>query len=173
MSKVLMIISQENFRDEELFIPREMLQTAGHEVKVASLTRAKAKGMLGAQVAPDMAVHEANPDFFDAVIVVGGSGSLKLADSPDVQKLLFSAFRKGKILGAICLGPVALAKSGVLSGKRATVFRSDKSLRSLKDNGAEIAMEDVVRDGNIVTACGPEAANEFGKALAGMLEEKH
>jgi len=173
MAKVLMVVAQKNFRDEELFIPKEMLQTEGHDVKIASLARAKATGMLGASVMPDMAVHEANPDFFDAIIIVGGSGSPALAESEDVLGLVQKANARNKIVAAICLGPMALAKAGVLAGKKATIFKTEESLKVLRQGGAKYTGEDVTVDGRLVTACGPHAANDFGRKLIEMLKEQH
>jgi len=170
MAKVLMVVAQKNFRDEELLIPQEMLKTEGHDVKVASLARAKAFGMLGASVMPDMAVHEANPDFFDAIIIVGGSGSPALAESEDVLGLIQNANARNKIISAICLGPMALARAGVLAGKKATIFKTEDSLKVLKQGGAKYSGEDVTVDGRVVTACGPEAANEFARALIEKLK---
>jgi len=171
MANVLMIIAQHGFRDEEFLIPKEILVNEGHGVKVASVARAAATGMLGAKVMPDFAAHEANVDFFDAIIVVGGAGSPALAKNQDVINLVQKANAKGKILGAICLGPMTLAKAGLLSGKKATVFKSRDGLDSLRDGKAIYVPEDVVQDGRLVTACGPEAANDFGRKLVEMLKE--
>ena len=126
--------------------------------------------MLGAKVTPDMAVHEASPDYFDAVIIVGGSGSPVLAQNADVLKLVQMAESKGKVVGAICLGPMTLAKAGVLSGKKATVFKTPDSVQALKDGGASYTGEDVTVDGKLVTASGPHAANEFAKRLIALLK---
>ena len=171
MSKILMIVAHKNFRDEELFIPKEMLETAGHEVVITSLSRMEATGMLGAKVMPTMAVHEANISFFDAIVVVGGSGSPTLAKSEDVLKLLQSAQKQGKIISAICLGPIALARAGILTGRKATIFKTDDSFKALKEGGATYTGEDVTVDGKLVTACGPQAANEFAAALIKLLKE--
>jgi len=171
MAKILFVVAQKNFRDEELLIPREMLQTAGHEVKVASLSRARASGMLGASVMPEMAVHEANPGFFDAIVIVGGSGSTVLAENEDVLGLVQKAYERNKIVAAICLGPMALARAGVLAGKKATIFKTEESLKALRQGGCSYIAEDVVQDGRIVTACGPHAANDFGRRLIEMLKE--
>jgi protease I len=171
MAKVLMIVAQKNFRDEELLIPKEMLETEGHEVVITSLSRYEATGMLGAKVTPKMAVHEANPSFFDAIVVVGGSGSPALAQSEDVLKLLQNAEKQGKIISAICLGPMALAKAGVLAGRKATIFKTEDSLQALKDGGASYTGEDVTVEGKLVTASGPQAANEFARALIDLLKE--
>jgi len=171
MAKVLMVVAQQGFRDEELLVTKEVLKAERHDIKIASLTRGKAKGMLGAEVVPDLAAHEANPDFFDAVVIVGGQGAVKLAESPDVIRLVQGAFAKGKVLAAICIGPVTLARAGVLSGKRATVFKSADCVRALKEGGALYTGEDVAVDEKLVTACGPHVAGEFGRKLCEMLKE--
>lgn len=171
MAKILFVVAQKNFRDEELLIPKEMLENAGHEAKIASLARGKATGMLGAIVNPDMAVHEASADYFDAIVVVGGSGSVALAESEDVLGLVQKAHERGKVVSAICLGPMALARAGVLSGKKATVFRTEDSLRALKQGGASYTGEDVTVDGKLVTASGPHTANDFAQALLKLLKE--
>ncbi|MEW6035274.1 MAG: DJ-1/PfpI family protein [Candidatus Micrarchaeota archaeon] len=172
MAKVLMIIAQSGFRDEELLVPKEVLERAGHQVKVASLTRQKASGSKGAIVQPDLAVYEANPDFFDCVVVVGGPGSPALAESDEVRELLLGASAKGKVLGAICLGPMALARAGVLAGKSATIYPDRKAIAVLKESAAQYRAEAVVTDGKVVTADGPSSATAFGNKLAEILRVK-
>ncbi len=171
MSKVLMIVAQKGFRDEELLVPKEVLERAGHSVKVASLTRAKATGSLGAAVTPDMAVFEANPDFFDCIVVVGGPGSPVLADTPEVTELLIAASAKGKLIGGICLGPMALAKAGVLNGRGATIWPDRSAIALLRETGAQYRAEPVVADGRVVTADGPQSAAKFGAELAARLKK--
>jgi len=162
----LFIIAQNDFRDEELLEPKELLESEGHRVTVASITTDPAHGMLGAVVNPDIAVKDAHVDDYDAIVVIGGSGSPELAEHEEVLKLLQDAQYKGKLIGAICLGPTVLAKAGVLNGKKATVFETPDSVAVLESNGASFVKEDVVVDGNVVTASGPHAALKFGKTLA-------
>lgn len=169
MAKVLMVVAQQGFRDEELLIPKEILETHGHQVKLASLIRGKASGSMGAVVTVEMSVHEANPEFFDAIVIVGGPGSPVLANNQDVMALVQRAAKLNKVVAAICLAPMALANAGVLQGKKATVFETSDSILSLKNGNVDIKKQPVVRDGNILTANGPSAANEFGKALLKML----
>lgn len=171
MAKVLMIIAQKDFRDEEYSIPREVIEKAGHIVKVASLARAKATGKLGMVVQPDMGMHEVNPDYFDAIVVVGGPGALALAESPEVISLLEKARLKGKMMAAICIAPVVLALAGVLSGKNATVFPDRSAIDTLRRNGAVYRDQDVVRDGDVITANGPQSADRFGREIVKMLAE--
>jgi len=167
---VLFIIAQKDFRDEELTQPRAILEEAGHKVRVASPTGETATGMLGLTVRPDLAVKEANLDDYDMVVVVGGTGSPELANYPEVLNLISSAYDAGKPIGAICLGPMVLAKAGVLRGKRATVSSSAESLTALAEGGAVVTYDPVARDGNIITANGPGAATAFGNELARVLK---
>ena len=172
MAKVLMVVAQNGFRDEELIIPREMLEKAGHSVKIASVTRAKATGTRGAVVQPDMAAYEANPEFFDCVVIVGGPGSPALAERKEVLRLVEQANGLEKVVAAICLGPLTLAKAGVLSGRGATVFPDRPAIQALRNSGAVYWTKPVVRDGNIVTADGPQNAGAFGDTLLEVLRER-
>jgi protease I len=168
---VLFIIAQKDFRDEELAEPKKALEKAGHSTRIASLTTATATGMMGMKVTPDMSVANVSVDDFDMVVVIGGKGAPSLADYPEVLKLLQDADRDHKFVTAICIGPTILAKAGILSGKRATVFPTDEAIAQIEDGGAVYLNEAVVRDGKIITANGPAASHEFGAELVSALSE--
>lgn len=167
--KVVMIIAPDNFRDEELLEPKQVLTEKGVEVKVASTSLETAKGMLGAEVKPDMLISDIKPEDWDAIILVGGTGASKYWENFSIHSMLNEAVKQNKIVGAICIAPVTLANAGILSSKKATVYQSEA--QKLKDKGAEYTGKDVERDGNIITASGPPAAKEFGNAIAQALIE--
>ena len=167
--KALLIIAQNNFRDEELSEPKAVLESAGIEVTVASITTNAAKGMLGMEVTPDLAVKDANADDYDAIVVIGGAGSPELANHQEVLDLLVDAAGKGKIIGSICMGPTVLAKAGILQGRKATVFSSGAD--DVKAGGAIYTNQDVVVDGKLVTATGPAVAKAFGKKLVEVMSQ--
>jgi len=169
-AKVLFIIAQNNFRDEELVRPKAILEKAGYKCDVASLSTAFATGMLGKVVKPDIAVREVDVADYELFVVVGGSGSPELAKNSEVITLLAAADDSGKKLAAICLGSVVLAKAGVLSGNKATVFKTKDSLAALQQGGATYVEQSVVTDFNLVTANGPEAADAFGNELVKLLQ---
>jgi len=169
--KIVMIIAPQNFRDEELFEPKQILTEKGAEVKVASASLETAGGMLGAEVNPDMLISDIKPDQWDAILLVGGSGASKYWEDSSIHSMLNEAVEQNKIVGAICIAPVTLANAGILSGKKATVFISER--QKLTDKGAQYTTKDVQRDGNIITASGPQAAKEFGNAIAQALMSKN
>jgi len=169
MGRVLFVIAQTGYQDDELGKPKAILEDAGYECDVASITRSVARGALGGSVKPDLAVKEVSVDDYDLVVVVGGPGSPELASHEEVMSLLRAAKEKNKVIGAICLGPMILAKAGVLEGRKATVFKTSESLSALESGGAVLVDQSVVVDGRVVTANGPGAAEGFGNELVKLL----
>lgn len=168
--KVLMIIAPKDFRDEEFHEPKAILEKKGVKVTVASTATGTAKGMFDTQVIPDITVDKVNPAEFDAVVVVGGSGSQTyLWNNLQVHKIVQSLHQQGGLVAAICISPVVLAKAGLLEGKKVTVFRTATTLNELKKVGALISDAPVMVDGKIITGKGPEAAREFGQKIAESL----
>ena len=170
MAKVLMVIAPENFRDEELFHTREELEKAGHSVSVASLKMKEIKGMMGATVVPDLELKDARVLEFDAVVFVGGGGAEVLFKSSLALNVAKQAFDAGKVVAAICIAPCILANAGVLNGKRATVFMGAKYESCLREGGADLVRDPVVKDGKFITGNGPRAARSFGATIAEALK---
>ena len=169
MKRILYIIAQENFRDEELLTPKRILEERGAKVIVASITNGECKGMKGAKIVPDITVKEADLGDYDMVVMAGGTGSTKLYDYDEVHNLFLLAREMGKPYGAICIAPMNLAKMGVLQNVKATVYRTDESMDAFSSGGVFYTEARVVIDGNVVTANGPEASEEFGNALCQVL----
>ncbi len=170
MKKVVMIIAKKDFRDEELLEPKKILEDNGIEVKVASTVLGEAKGVLGAKVTTDLLVKDIRVSDFDALVFVGGAGAEQDWDYPLAHKLAQDTLKgPDKILAAICIAPVILAKAGVLKNKKATVWPSESG--ELKSAGVNYTGNDVEKDGNIITAAGPRAAKKFGEEIVKVLEK--
>lgn len=167
--KILMIIAPEGFRDEELQVPKALFEAKGWEVDVASKTTCEARGMLGLKVKPDLSLEAVDLSRYSAVVFVGGVGAQLYFSDPQALHIAREAYKKGKILGAICLAPGILARAGVLRGKKATVWPSEAE--TLRKTGATYTGKAVEVDGSIVTARGPEAAREFAEAILEILEK--
>lgn len=167
MKRAAMVISHEGFRDEELLDTKKALEKNGVEVRVASTEITEAKGKLGAKVMPDILFKDIDLKDFDALIFVGGPGSVQYWSSPLAHKLLKEAVSSGKVSAGICAASVTLAYAGILKGKRATVFPGDA--QELIANGANYTASHVERDGRIITADGPLAAYAFGEEIAKAL----
>jgi protease I len=168
--KVVMIIAPENFRDEELFEPKSILEDRGVKVGVASASLDTAAGMLGGKAKPDMLISDIKVEEWDAVVLVGGSGASRYWEDTTIHAMLNQAVEQDKVIGAICIAPVTLANAGILSGKKATVYNTE--MQKLADKGAQCTNKNVQRDGNIITANGPTAAAFFAHVIAQALKEQ-
>ncbi len=173
MAKILIVVAQNGFKDEELIIPKEMLEKEHHKITIASLTRAKATSVKGKEIDPDMGAYEASPEFFDCFVIIGGPGSPTLAQNPALVHLLSEANKLNKIIAAICLGPMTLAKAGVLVGKDATIFPDSSAIVMLKHNGAHYLARPLVIHDNVITADSPQSAGIFGDAIVNALKERN
>lgn len=164
--KVLMVIAPQNFRDEELLEPKSVFEDSGAEVTIASTSKGSARGMLGAIVDPDLTLDEVDVKDYDAVVVVGGGGSRDyLWNNLTLHGIVREFYNEDKVVAAICISPVVLAKAGLLDGKKTTVFPGQDTLSELKNAGAILVNKGAVADGRIVTGRGPESAEEFGRKV--------
>jgi len=166
--KVLMVVAGRDFRDEECFVPKKILEDGGVEVRIASDKKGEAIGAEGGEIAVDLSLNEVDVSDFDAIIFIGGPGALKHLDNEDSYRLAREAAEKGKVVAAICVAPAILAKAGVLSGKKATIWTSPthrELVKILTENGARYIDENVVVDGKMITANGPSAAGKFGEEV--------
>ncbi len=170
--KIAMIIAFRDFRDEEYFIPKQILQEAGAEIITASSASGTAIGSQGGEANVDILINELKTGDYDAVLFIGGSGASKYIDNENCHRIARESVERNKVLGAICVGPAILAKAGVLSGKKATVWSSplDKSaVKTLEQGGAIFQSMSLVADGKIVTASGPIAAKSFAETITKLL----
>ena len=167
--KVLMVIASSQFRDEEYQKPRGILEQAGVSVTVASSSLSEATGMLGLKVTADILLKDAKMEEYDAVVFVGGMGATEYWDNPVAHALAKKAYSSGKLTTAICLAPMTLANAGLLKGKKATIWKD--AVGDFKTKGVVYTGSPVEKDGTLITGSGPDAAEEFGKALLeGLLQ---
>ncbi|KQC16203.1 MAG: hypothetical protein APR56_09150 [Methanosaeta sp. SDB] len=171
--KILIVIPSKDFNDVELSASETRFLDEGFEIVVASKVREEAVGMDGSSVGVDLAVADVEVSDYEAVVFIGGPGvdDLELYDDPDYLNLASSAQDQGLIVGAICVAPKILANAELLEGKNATVFPDSESIAYIESKGATYSDEEVVRDGRIITASGPEASEAFAEAVVAAVKE--
>jgi len=170
--KIAMVIAFRDFRDEEYFIPKQILISAGAKVTTVSSSLGKAIGKLGGETEVSALLKDFEVKNYDAILFIGGPGAAKYIDDETCHQIIRETVKSNKVLGAICIAPAILAKAGILKEKKATVWSSsvDKSaVKILKEEGAIFQSEAVVVDGKIVTASGPAAAKEFAQTIINIL----
>ena len=167
--KILMILAADNFRDTEYLTPRAFFEKAGFEVQTTS-TEPESVGRFGYRVYHENLIHDLNAEDFDAILFVGGGGSLKLESNSDAKRIAQESLDQNKILGALCAAPRNLLKWNLLKGKKCTGHNWDDQFPDLcEKNGALYQKAECVVDENIITAHGPEAVEVWAHKIITQL----
>jgi protease I len=164
------------FQEEEFFLPKFALQSAGFQVDVIS-TRASPVAMYSyfsktGTLHVDKAIADATADDYVGVFVPGGAESpALLAESAAVRQFVKDADARGILLASICRGSLLLASSDVVRGRRVTGFNDAKKFPDLvvqphaEAAGAKWVDAAVVTDGNLVTSPHPDEVAAFNNAM--------
>lgn len=166
--RVVFVVSFKDFRDEEYFIPKQLLESKGVQVITASNEKGIAIGFYGGETNVDIYINEIQPSDFDALVYVGGSGCLSSLNNETSWFIIQKFFTNNKIIAAICISPVILADSGILKNRKATVWCSPMkkdAVKKLKESEVKFVNSSIVIDDKIITANGPAAVNEFAESI--------
>lgn len=163
-----LLVIYPRFEEDEYNIPRAVLEDAGVVVTVASPSLDLVKGLdKQTEVLPDLRLADARGSDYDAIVFVGGMGVD--VDDLEAHRIAQEAVAEAKVVAAICIAPITLAKAGVVEGKRATAATYWNTLE--KAGAIVVTSGNVVRDGLLITANSPGGAREFGETIAAALEE--
>jgi len=165
--KILMVIAPREFQGIEYNDSKKVFTEHGFKVVTASERAGECIEKYGAKVWAEVPIHSLNAHDYDAIVLIGGPGASQYFHDDDLIHLVQEANSAGKVIAAICIAPTILANADILRGKKATVFPSQKD--ALFQKGAMYTGKDVEIDGNIVTANGPDAAEEFAEEIAKLI----
>ena len=156
------------FEDIEALAPVDILRRGGLNVKTVSINATDMVASAhGVQVKADMMFAEADFSDADLLMLPGGMPAAKTLLNCDLlRQALVQHNHKGTLLAAICAAPMVLGEAGVLKGKEATCYPGlEPHLHCAK----HLLGEMVVEDENVITACGPAAAEAFAFTIARRL----
>ena len=162
MKSIAIVIAFNGFRDEEFFIPYNDLSD-GFNLQVFSSQIGEAKGKFGGKFLISNIIEEIIPEQFEALMLIGGPGGYSYLGNPFLKEIIIKFNCLNKLVSAICMAPMILAESGIMKGKKATVFLAEKD--NFINKGVIYTGNDVEVDGNIITADGAESAEVFSKKV--------
>jgi protein DJ-1 len=162
-----LVVLAEGAEEMEATITVDVLRRAGVEVVLAGLDGPDAvRCSRKVRIVPDAALSAAGDDFDVLVLPGGADGARRLAESPEVGRLLREREQRGALVAAICAAPMALARHGAFAGRRMT---SHPSVTEIVAAHGQASEETVVDDGSLVTSRGPGTAFAFALHLVARL----
>ena len=168
--KVLMAVPPTQFRDEEFFEPKKILEAEGATITVASTVARTCHGTQGGTVSSTLAIAEAKPEDYDALVICGGPSVPEFFwNDKKLAELAAAMSAAGKVVAAISLSTVVLAKAKLLAGKQATVYFLPQALQELKTGGATYVTDPLIVQENLILAEGPTESARFGQAISAAL----
>ncbi len=164
---MIYVLLADGCEEIEALTPVDILRRGGCEVRTVGITGRDVTGSHGIRITADLLPEEAT-DPVDLLILPGGiPGADHLDASVETDRLIQKTLDENGRLAAICAAPYVLGKRGLLAGKKATCYPSEKFRSRLLN--AEILDCPVVTDGNVTTAAGMGAAFAFSVELLSLM----
>jgi protein DJ-1 len=165
--KAALVILAAGAEEMEVTIVVDVLRRAGIRVTLAGLTGSDpVTCSRQVRIVPDCALAEVH-ESFDVVILPGGlAGSEHLAASSAVGAVLQQQVAAGRLIGAICAAPIALAAHGIAPGTTITCY---PSMRDRLTDTYLVVETPVVDTPSLVTSRGPGTAFLFALQLVTRL----
>jgi len=169
MQKILMMV-EEGFEDAEFLYPYYRFQEEGYKIEIVG---PKAKetyaGKYGVPVKSELSPEEVDVEDYDAVIIPGGRAPDRMRINKGLVDIVREAYKKGKVIAAICHGPQMLIEADILRGKKATCWKSVAT--DLKNAGATFIDAPAVVDEKLVTSRFPADLPRFCEETIKLLKK--
>ena len=166
MAKVYEFLSN-GTEEVEALIPVDVLRRAGVEVVLVSTTGNQVINTShGVNIVADAMIEDIDPSDADLLMIPGGlPGSVNLCNHPLVREMIKAQYDAGKLVSAICAGPMIFGSLGISEGKRCTCYPGcEENL-----GNATYTAELVTVDGNVITGEGPAASFPYAYKLCEIL----
>jgi 4-methyl-5(b-hydroxyethyl)-thiazole monophosphate biosynthesis len=170
------VLLADGFEEIEAITVIDVLRRAGVQVSVlgagvhgsgAAARRATGSHGIAVQVDASLVDVAAVGQRFDCVVLPGGMpGATTLRDSDKVRAFVLEQHQQGAVVAAICAGPIALGRFGLLQGRDATCYPGFEDQLTGARAHPDRA---VVVDGDVVTSRGVGTALAFALALVEKL----
>ncbi len=169
MSKKILMLVGDFVEDYEVMVPFQALQMVGHTVhavcpgkKAGEKVRTAIHDFEGDQTYSEKPGHNfaLNLSFddvkeagYDALVIPGGRAPEYLRLNPRILEIVRHFMASGKPVAAICHGAQILAAAGVLEGRKCSAYPAvGPEVTRAGGRYVEIAVDQAVTDGNLVTA---------------------
>lgn len=169
MSKTVLLLVEDGFRDEEVIYPYYRFIEAGFDVKVVGPEKNKEyMGKFGIGIKSTLAPEDVDINEIAAVIIPGGYAPGKMRLNKPMVNIVRDAFISSKIIASICHGGQMLVEADIVRGKNVTSWKGVAT--DLKNAGGIYLDQKVVVDGNLITSRMPEDLPVFCRTVISMIK---
>lgn len=158
-----------DFEDSELRVPYDRFRSEGFEVDVigekagVELTGGKGRE----KIRTTAAIADVRPEDYQALFIPGGYSPDKLRHDPRFVEFVRRFDATHRPVAAVCHGPQLLMTAHLVKGRTLTAW--DTVQEDLRQIGANVKDEPVVKDGNWITSRKPEDLEQFSTAVVEAL----
>ena len=169
MSRKILMVVGDFVEDYEVMVPFQALQMVGHTVHAVCPGKAAGEKVRtavhdfegdqtysekpGHAFSLNFAFDEVKEAAYDALVIPGGRAPEYLRLNPRVLEIVRHFAKSDKPIASICHGAQILAAAGVLEGRKCSAYPAvGPEVTRAGGRYAEIAADQAVTDGNLVTA---------------------
>lgn len=165
MAKKVAILLGQAFEDSEFKVPHDRLKAEGFDVDIIGREAGEElKGDKGkVTTKATRSITESRPQDYDALVLPGGYSPDKLRADERFVRFVREFDATKKPLAAVCHGPQLLITAGLVKGRTLTAWSTIQE--DLRQIGAKVKDEPVVKDGNWITSRKPDDLQQFSDAL--------
>jgi protease I len=188
-SKRILMIVGDFGEDYEIMVPFQALQMVGHTVDAVCPGKAAGEKIRtaihdfeGDQTYSEKPGHNfclntsfdaVDPAGYDALVIPGGRAPEYLRLNEAVLAMVRHFAEAGKPIAAICHGAQLLAAAGVLQGRQVSAYPAcAPEVRLAGGTYAEIALDEAITDGNLVTAAAWPAHPQWLAQFLRLIDQK-
>jgi len=138
--------------------------------------RKEIKSSFNQRMIVDYLVRDIDVHSFDALAIPGGFEVYGFYNDAydDTFLDLIRAFKAAnKFIASICVGSLALGKSGVLKDKKGTIYNNAIRREALQGFGVNVINQPIVLDDNMITSWNPSTAADVALLLLEHLTTKN
>ncbi|MGE0803114.1 MAG: type 1 glutamine amidotransferase domain-containing protein [Lautropia sp.] len=163
------VLAENLYQELELWYPLMRLREEGCNVVVVGPARQVYASKLGYPVTPDVAIADADPAAFDAVVIPGGFAPENMRRSRPLIDFVRKVHDLGSLIAAVCHAGLVLASAGIARDRALTCVALIKD--DVINAGGKYQDREVVRDGNLITSRLPSDLHVFCREIVAYLRE--
>ncbi len=157
------------YQELEVWYPLMRLREEGCNVAVVGPMVQTYASKLGYPVKPDLAIADADPAMFDAVVIPGGFAPENMRRHKAMIEFVRKVHDQGSLVAAVCHAGLVLASAGIARDRDLTCVALVKD--DVIHAGGKYRDQAVVRDRNLITSRLPSDLHLFGKEIVAYLRE--